>query len=229
MADFGYDISNYTDIDPVFGDLAAFDQLVAQAHVRNLKVIMDFVPNHTSDEHPWFVEARASRDNSKRDWYIWRDGKPDGGLPNNWVGAFSGPAWDFDELTGQYYLHLFDRKQPDLNWRNPAVREAMYDNMRFWFDRGIDGFRIDVLPALIKDEALRDNPPNPDWQPGDPPWAKQISLYSDDQPEVHEIVQEMRRVAEEYPDRVLIGETYLPLSATYALLWRGFKRHASTL
>ena len=210
MADFGYDVANYTDVDPVFGDLATFDRLVAECHSRNMKVIIDYVPNHTSDEHSWFQESRASRDNPKRDWYIWHDPKPNGDPPNNWQSHFIGDAWQFDAATGQYYLHLFDPKQPDLNWRNPDVRKAMYDVLRFWFDRGVDGFRIDVLPSLIKDKELRDNPPNPKWREGQLAHQKYLSVYTDDQPENHEIVQQMRAVAEEYHQRVLIGETYLP-------------------
>jgi len=211
MADFGYDVSDYTGVDPLFGTLADVDRLLAEAHGRGLKLILDFVPNHTSDEHPWFVESRGSRDNPKRDWYIWRDPAPDGGPPNNWLGMFGGNAWVYDEPTGQYYLHLFDRKQPDLNWRNPEVRAAMYDALRFWLDRGVDGFRVDVIWLLIKDALFRDNPDNPDWRPGDPPGDRQVKLYVEDRPEVHEIVREMRGVLDGYGERVLIGEIYLPL------------------
>lgn len=211
MADFGYDVSDYTSIDPLFGDLADFDTLLDHAHQQGLKIILDLVPNHTSDEHPWFVESRSSRTNSKRDWYLWADARPDGGPPNNWESMFGGEsAWQLDEVTGQYYLRTFDRKQPDLNWRNPAVRDAIHDVMRFWLERGVDGFRIDVLSLLIKDERLRDNPVNPTWQPGDPPWAKHIRRYTDDQPGIHQIVQEFRHLTDGYPgDRVLIGELYL--------------------
>ena len=211
MADFGYDVSNYVDIEPLFGTLDDFDALVRESHARDLKVILDFVPNHTSDEHPWFQEARASKTNEKRDWYIWRDPAPDGGPPNNWTSAFGGPAWQFDALAGQYYLHLFDVKQADLNWRNPEVRKAMYDVMRFWLERGVDGFRVDVISMMIKDDQFRDNPPSPGWKDGDPPYLRQIPLYTDDRPEVHEIVREMRAVVDSYPDRVLIGEIYLPV------------------
>jgi len=211
MVDFGYDVSDYTDVDPLFGTLEDFDTLLAEAHRRSIRVILDYVPNHTSDEHPWFVESRSSRDNPKRDWYIWANPKPDGSRPNNWESAFGTPAWTFDAATGQYYLHLFDPAQPDLNWRNPEVREAMYEVLRFWFERGVDGFRIDVLWLLIKDEELRDNPPNPDWRPGTWTWNKLLRVYSEDRPEVHEIVRKMRMVADEYEDKVLIGEIYLPL------------------
>lgn len=212
MADFGYDIANYTDIDPLFGTLADFDVLLEQAHERDLKVILDYVPNHTSDEHPWFQQSRTSRHNEKRDWYIWHDPAPDGGPPNNWVSFFGGPAWQFDGQTGQYYLHLFDVRQPDLNWRNPAVREAMYDVLRFWLDRGVDGFRVDVLWMLMKDEQLRDNVMNPHWKPGDPPYTRQAGTYTEDQPGIHEIVREMRTLLDGYGERVFIGEIYLPVT-----------------
>ena len=164
MADFGYDVQDYCDVDPMFGTLADFDRLIAAAHARGLRVILDFVPNHTSDRHPWFAESRSSRRNPRRDWYIWRDGK-DGAPPNNWVSQFGGAAWTLDEATGQYYLHSFLREQPDLNWRNADVRAAMYDVLRFWLDRGVDGFRVDVIWLLIKDAGLRDNPENPGYQP----------------------------------------------------------------
>ncbi len=211
MADFGYDISDYVNVHPLFGTLEDLDKLVHEAHLRNLKVVLDYVPNHTSDEHPWFQESRASRTNEKRDWYIWRDPAPHGGPPNNWRGLFGGSAWQFDELTRQYYLHLYDVKQPDLNWRNPAVRQAMYDVLRFWLDRGIDGFRIDALQGVVKDEQFRDNPPNPTWKPGDPPYLEQIGRYTEDQPGLHEIAQEMRAVVDGYEQRMMIGEIYLPM------------------
>jgi alpha-glucosidase len=211
MADFGYDITNYTDVHPLFGTLEDLDILLHQAHQRDLKLILDFVPNHTSDEHPWFQRARESRTNEKRDWYIWRDPAPDGGPPNNWMSRFGGSAWQFDAHTGQYYLHLYDVKQPDLNWRNLQVRQEMYAVMRFWLDRGIDGFRIDALEVLLKDEHFRDNPPNPLWKPGDLPHTSQIEHYIVDQPGMHVIMQEMRVLADSYSQRALIGELYLPL------------------
>jgi len=211
MADFGYDVADYVGIHPVFGTLADMERLIEAAHRKNLKVILDFVPNHTSDRHPWFLEARSSRSNPKRDWYIWRDAKPDGSPPNNWLSVFGGPGWTWDETTGQYYCHAFLKEQPDLNWRNPEVRAAMYDAMRFWLDRGVDGFRVDVLYHVMKDENLRDNPPNPDYDPCDTPYHKLIPAYSTDQPEVHDVVREMRAVLDEYSERVLIGEIYLPI------------------
>jgi alpha-glucosidase len=211
MADFGYDISDYTGIDPLFGTMAEFDDLIDAAHGRGLKVILDLVPNHTSDRHPWFVESRSSRDNPKRDWYIWRDPRADGSAPNNWLSEFGGSGWEYDAATGQYYYHAFLAEQPDLNWRNPAVREAIYDVMRFWLRKGVDGFRVDVIWHLIKDAEFRDNPPNPHFHQARPPHEKILTQYSTDQPEVHEVIAQMRRVTDEFGSRVLIGEVYLPL------------------
>ena len=213
MADFGYDVADYTGVDPLFGTLDDAEALIAAAHERGLKVILDFVPNHSSDAHPWFRAARASRDDPRRDWYVWADPAPGGGPPNNWMSASGGPAWTFDEPTGQFYLHSFLPEQPDLNWRNAAVRDAMLDAMRFWLDRGVDGFRLDVVYRCVKDEALRDDPPNPDYEPGrDPPFARVIPLHSADRPEVMELVVEpMRALARSYDERLLIGEIYLPL------------------
>ena len=216
MADFGYDVSDYCNIDPLFGSLDDFDELVTSAHARGIKVILDFVPNHTSDRHPWFLESRSSRTNPKRDWYIWRDGKADGSPPNNWLSQFGGPAWTFDAATGQYYLHSFLREQPDLNWRNPAVREAMYDVLRFWLERGVDGFRVDVIWLLIKDAALRDNPLNPNYRPTEPGIHRVLQLYSSDQPEIHDVIAEMRAIVDRYDERVLIGEIYLPIEKLVA-------------
>ena len=211
MADFGYDVSDYCDVDERFGRMADFDALVAALRARGMRLVLDFVPNHTSDQHPWFVTSRASRTNSKRDWYIWRDPASDGGPPNNWLSHFGGGAWEFDRQTGQYYLHSFLKEQPDLNWRNPAVKQAMFDVLRFWLDRGVDGFRVDVLWCLIKDERLRDNPPNPDWHPGQTSRDKLLSVFDCDRPEVHDVVAEMRAVLDRYGDRLLIGEIYLPI------------------
>lgn len=218
MADFGYDVANYLDVDPLFGTIADFDQLVGALHERGIRISLDFVPNHTSHEHAWFREARASRDSIKRDWYIWGDPRPDGGPPNNWLSVATGrSAWQFDPATGQYYYHAFLAEQPDLNWRNPAVRAAMYDVLRFWLDRGVDGFRVDTIWRLIKDAALRDNPVNPDFRTGDPPFRQLLQVYSVDQPEVFEVSAEMRRILAEYPgDRLLIGEIYLPVKRLVA-------------
>jgi alpha-glucosidase len=211
MADFGYDVTDYCDVAGVFGNLADFNRLVAEAHRRGLRLILDFVPNHTSNEHPWFIESRNSRANPKRDWYIWRDAGAEGALPNNWLSRFGGPAWEWDGRTNQYYYHSFLKEQPDLNWRNPAVKQAMYDVLRFWLDRGVDGFRVDVLWLLIKDDQFRDNPVNPAYVPGESSHDRLLPFYTANRPEVHAIVAEMRSVTDTYPDRVLIGEIYLPI------------------
>jgi alpha-glucosidase len=216
MADFGYDVSDYTGVHPIFGTLAGFDELIGDLKERGLKLILDFVPNHTSDQHPWFQESRASRSNPRRDWYLWRDPAPDGGPPNNWLSQFGGSAWELDEQTGQYYYHAFLDKQPDLNWRNPEVVAAMHDVLRFWMRRGVDGFRVDVLWHLIKDDQFRDNPPNPQWRGSGPPHHSQIPLYTADRPEVQEIVRALRGVINEFDDRVLIGEIYLPVERLVA-------------
>lgn len=211
MADFGYDISNYTDIHPLFGSLNDFDLLLSAVHERDMKLILDLVPNHTSNQHPWFLESRSSRDNPKRDWYLWKDAKPNGKEPNNWLSVFGGSAWEWDEQTGQYYYHAFLREQPDLNWRNPEVQEAMFDVMRFWLNRGVDGFRVDVMWHMIKDDQLRDNPPNPDYKPFMATYEQLLPVYSTDQPEVHDIIRKMREILDSYQERMMIGEIYLPI------------------
>jgi len=211
MVDFGYDVADYIGINSVFGDLTTFDRLVAELHARSIKLILDFVPNHTSDQHPWFLDAKSGRNAQKRDWYIWHDPAEDGGRPNNWVSIAGGDAWTLDEASGQYYCHFFLKDQPDLNWRQPKVRQAMYDAMRFWLERGVDGFRLDVCWLLIKDELFRHDPRNPDYQHGQPDFRKVLPIFSADRPEIHEIMGEMRAVAEEFDDdRLLIGEIYLP-------------------
>jgi alpha-glucosidase len=211
MADFGYDVSDYEAVDPTFGTLSDFDELVRGAHARGLKVILDFVPNHTSIEHPWFRESRASVKNARRNWYIWRDPSPGGGPPTNWLSEFGGPAWTLDPQSGQYYYHAYLPEQPDLNWREPAVEAAMHRVLRFWLDRGVDGFRVDAIHMLIEDEELVDNPPNPGWLPGMPPARSLLRLHTADRPETHAFVGRMRRVLDEYDDRVMIGEAYLPI------------------
>lgn len=210
MADFGYDIRDYTNIDSLFGDLAEFDALIAEAHKRNLHIILDLVPNHSSDQHPWFLESRSSRKNPKRDWYIWRDAKPDGSPPNNWRSVFGGSAWEWDEHTQQYYYHAFLQEQPDLNWRNPELQEAMFNVMRFWLERGVDGFRVDVIYHIIKDDQFRDNPLNPDYKPTQPSFDELNAIYSTDRPEVHGLIAQMRKLVDSYGERLLIGEVYLP-------------------
>jgi alpha-glucosidase len=216
MADFGYDVADYRNVDPLFGTLADFDDLLAMAHDHGLRVLLDLVPNHTSVQHPWFIESRASRDNPKRDWYIWRDPVRGGGPPNNWISDFGGSAWEWDQTTSQYYYHAFLKEQPDLNWRNQDVRTAMYEMIRFWLDRGVDGFRIDVLWHMVKAADFPDNPLNNAWRPSMGEMHRVLQLHSTDQPEVHEIAAEMRAIADGYAtagrgERVLIGEIYLPL------------------
>jgi len=209
MHDFGYDVADYVDVHPLFGTLDDFDRLLAEAHERGLKVLLDLVPNHTSDAHPWFIESRSSRDNPRRDWYIWRDPAPGGGPPNNWLSFFGGPAWTFDDETGQYYLHQFTVEQPELNYRTPEVLEAMLDVMRFWLDRGVDGFRVDVIWLMLKDELFRDEPPDPDWD-GMSRHKSLQHIYTANLPGVHDIIRRMRTELDEYDDRVMVGELYLP-------------------
>jgi alpha-glucosidase len=209
MRDFGYDVTDHRGVDPLFGTLEDFDRLLARAHALGIRVILDYVPNHTSDLHPWFAESRASRESPRRDWYVWRDPAPGGGPPNNWLSTFGGSAWTLDQATGQYYLHTYLREQPDLNWRNPAVEAEMLEVMRFWLDRGVDGLRVDAVQNVIKDDRFRDNPPNPAFRPGDDPFTRLLRVHSGDRPEVHGVIAKMRRVVEEYAgDRVLIGEIY---------------------
>jgi alpha-glucosidase len=223
LTDFGYDISDYTAIDPIFGTLVDFDALVDGARRNDIKIILDLVPNHTSDRHPWFLESRTARDSAKRDWYIWRDPAPDGGPPNNWLSEFGGSAWQLDEATGQYYCHTFLAAQPDLNWRNPQVRAAIYEVMRFWLKRGVSGFRVDVIWHLIKDDQLRDNPKNPAFTAEEPPHHAVVPLYTADRPEIHDVIREMRNVIEEFDNRVLIGEVYLPVERLVAYYGRDLR------
>ncbi len=212
MADFGYDVSDYVGIHPMFGTMEDFEQLLDAAHARSMKVILDFVPNHSSDQHPWFLQSRSSRDNPKRDWYLWADPAADGSEPNNWLAMFGGSAWEFDPHTQQYYYHGFLRQQPDLNWRNPELRQAMLQAMTFWLDKGVDGFRVDVIWHLIKDQKLRNNPVNPNYRPGMATYNQLEPVYSTDQAEVHAIIQQMRALVDSYHDRLLIGEIYLPIN-----------------
>src|SRR5690554_3181691 len=212
MADFGYDISDYTDIHPMFGTLEDFDKLVAEIDSRDMRLILDMVPNHTSNQHPWFLESRSSRDNPKRDWYIWKDPKANGECPNNWLSVFGGNAWEWDEATEQYYYHAFLKEQPDLNWRNQEVQEAMLNVMKFWLDRGVDGFRVDVMWHKVEDDQFRDNPRNPDYQQFMSTYEQLVPVYSTDQPEVHKIIRKMRKLLDSYEERMMIGEIYLPIS-----------------
>ncbi|TDH62484.1 DUF3459 domain-containing protein [Dankookia rubra] len=217
LADFGYDVADHCGVDPAFGTLADFDALVAAAHGRGLRVLLDYVPNHTADTHPWFAASRSTRDDPRRDWYVWRDPAPDGGPPNNWLSEFGGSAWTLDAATGQYFYHAYLPQQPDLNWRNPAVQDAMLDVLRFWLDRGVDGFRVDAIHHLFEDTGLRDNPPDPDWQPGMSPARRVIRARTMDQPEVLSAVAAMRRVTDGYANqRLLIGEAWLPIDRLVA-------------
>ncbi|HYY69382.1 MAG TPA: alpha-glucosidase [Terriglobales bacterium] len=205
QVDFGYDVSDYQNIDPQYGTLADFDRLVREADKRGIRIILDFVMNHTSDRHKWFLESRASRTNPKRDWYVWRDGKEPGHPPNNWISLFGGPAWQFDPKTGQYYYHYFYAQQTDLNWRNPAVEQAMFDVTRWWYRRGVAGFRLDAVDTLFEDPQLRDNPLKPGVNKyGDP---NEEEIYNKRFPEVHDVLKRLRKVADEY-GAVLIGETW---------------------
>jgi alpha-glucosidase len=214
QVDFGYDISDYENIDPQYGTLADFDKLVAEAKKRNIRIIMDMVMNHTSDQHKWFIESKSSKNNPKRDWFVWRDGK---GVdangkpipPNNWISDFGGSAWEYDPNTKQFYYHEFYKQQPDLNWRNPEVEKAMFDSCRFWLDRGVAGFRLDAIPTLFEDLQLRDEP----ITSGTNAYGDQnvSDIYTNNLPEVHDVIRRLRSLIDSYPgDRVLIGETYLP-------------------
>ncbi len=209
QVDFGYDISDYENVDPQYGNLVDFDQLVAEAKKRNIRIIMDMVMNHTSDKHPWFIESKSSRNNPKRDWYIWRDGKGPGIPPNNWQSAFGHSAWKYDPTTKQWYYHKFYAEQPDLNWRNPKVEKAMFDSVRFWLDRGVAGFRLDAIPTLFEDPELRDEKETGGVNAfGDP---NIDGSYTENLPEVHDVMRSLHKLVASYPvDRVLIGETYLP-------------------
>lgn len=223
MKDWGYDVAVHTDVDPLFGDLAAAEALINEAHELDLKVLLDYIPNHSSDQSPWFIESRSSRDDPKRDWYVWRDPGPDGGPPNNWVSVFSGPAWTLDESTGQYYRHTYLSSQPDLNWRDQELVEAMSNVARFWLDRGVDGFRIDAAHQMMKDPDERDNPPVPhDYER---PWKDMgeydahVHLYDYGHPDVHGVYREFRALLDSYPHRPMsVGEVHifdLPEWATY--------------
>ena len=214
--DAGYDITDYCNVHPKLGKLADFDRLIAEAGRRNLRIILDWVPNHTSDEHPWFQASRSSRQDPHRDWYIWADPKPDGSPPNNWLSTFGGSAWTLDEGTGQYYFHAFLPEQPDLNWRNPQVREAMRQTFRFWLDRGVTGLRIDAIDLLLEYYRLSDNPANPKFDPHDALDQAVIHKYTRHLPAVHEVVAEMRKWCDEYPERILLGETYISIKDSMA-------------
>jgi alpha-glucosidase len=212
MADFGYDIADYRAVDPLFGTLADFEQIVARAHALGLKVIIDQVLSHTSDQHAWFEESRQSRDNAKADWYVWAEARPDGTPPNNWLSIFGGVAWQWEPRRGQYYLHNFLAQQPDLNFHNPQVQRASLDNLRFWLERGVDGLRLDAINFCFHDTQLRDNPPRPPHErkatgfKNDNPYGYQWHRYNNTQPEMLPFLEDLRRLLDEFPDRVALGE-----------------------
>jgi alpha-glucosidase len=213
MADMGYDVSDYCDVDPLFGTLSDFDEMVAEAHRLGLKVMVDQVISHSSDQHPWFKESRASRDNPKADWYIWADPKPDGTAPNNWLSIFGGPAWEWDGVRRQYYMHNFLTSQPDLNFHNPDVQDALLDTVKFWLERGVDGFRLDTVNYYFHDKTLRDNPPMQiqvegaaQDAPDTNPYTYQNHLYDKTQPENIEFLKRLRALLDQYDDRATVGE-----------------------
>jgi len=203
--DFGYDVADYKDIDPKFGTMKDFDQLVKEAKKRDIHIILDLVLNHTSDQHPWFIESKKSKDNPFHDWYLWHDPKPNGDPPNNWQAIFGGSAWEYDPQLDQYYYHMFYKEQPDVNWRNPNVREAMLDVFRFWLKKGVDGFRLDVFNAYFKDEEFKDNPPKLGIRPFD--WQEHI--YDVSQPEMYPLLNDIREILDKYKETYAIGETFL--------------------
>ncbi|MGQ0835580.1 MAG: alpha-glucosidase [Gammaproteobacteria bacterium] len=207
MKDFGYDISDYRDVDPIFGTLADFDRLIERAHRLNLRVIIDQVFSHTSDRHPWFQQSRSSRDNPRADWYVWADAKPDGSPPSNWQSVFGGPAWSWDARRGQYYLHNFLREQPDLNVHNTAVQDALLDCARFWLDRGVDGFRLDAINFVMHDPALRDNPPAPDdGTPRTRPYDFQLRIFNKSHADIPHFIERIRKLVDGYDDRFTVAE-----------------------
>jgi alpha-glucosidase len=205
QVDFGYDVSDYRNIDPMYGTLSDFDRMVAEGRKHRVRIILDFVPNHTSDQHPWFLDSKASLTAAHRDWYVWRDGKAPGQPPNNWISIFGGSAWTLDFTTNQYYYHFFYAQQPDLNWRNPAVEEVMLDTTRWWYKRGVSGFRLDSVGTLFEDPELHDNPVLPGTNAQSDPNME--NRYNTNLPEVHEELQKLRKVADE-SGAVLIGETW---------------------
>jgi len=222
-ADFGYDISNYTDVDPRFGTMDDFDELIRAAHEHGIRVVLDMVMNHTSDQHPWFIESRSCRENPKRDWYIWRDAAKNGEPPTNWKGCFGGSAWELDKASGQYYLHTFLKRQPDVNWHNPQVRTALMHVFQFWLEHGADGFRLDVVNAFFKDAKFRDNPSRFGMRSYD----RQEHIYDMDRPEMIPLLQELRTLVDNFSDRYTVGEIFLA-TPEKTLLYAGNDRlHAA--
>ena len=218
MVDFGYDISDYTDIDPIFGTLEDFDELITKAHEKGIKIIMDYVMNHSSDEHAWFQESRKSKDNPKSDWYIWKDPKPDGSPPNNWIAITGGSAWSYEESRGQFFLHSFLPCQPDVNWRNPELKKAMFEILAFWLDRGVDGFRVDMISWVMKDEQFRNDPIKTQETTSENtfvlPYEQLDHIYSANRPERFELLKDFRNFLNKYQEKVSIGEVnyFTPLT-----------------
>ncbi len=221
--DFGYDVADYTSIDPKFGTMQDFEELVKLAKKRNIHIILDLVLNHTSDQHYWFTESRKSKDNPYHDWYIWRDPKPNGDPPNQWQSVFGGPAWEYDPNLEQYYYHMFYKEQADLNWRNPAVRAAMLDVFRFWLNKGVSGFRLDVFNAYFKDPEFKDNPS----QFGLRPFDRQKHIYDVSQPEMYPLIQEIREIVDEFKNTYVVGETFLADTEHTATYCGDDKLHAA--
>ena len=212
MADFGYDVSDHQDVDSTFGNIEDLDKLISLLHQRNIKIIIDYVAAHTSDQHPWFIESKSSLSNPKRSWYFWKDPQPNGLPPNNWIGRFDGnSAWELDTQTSQYYLHSFLKEQPDLNWRDPACEEAMFNIIDFWLKRGIDGFRVDAAYRAYKDPLFRDNPPNLDWHDGMEPSDRLHEVYNKNVPDIHVFNKKLRKFVDARGDHLLISELYKPL------------------
>lgn len=214
MKDFGYDVADYTAVDPLFGTMEDFEELVREAHKRGIHIIMDFIPNHCSNQHPWFLEARSSKDNPKRDWFIWADPKEDGAEPNNWISVFGGSAWEMDTKTDQYYMHSFLVDQPDLNWRNPEVKEAFQEIIDFWIHKGVDGFRTDAVYHMIKDEQLRDEPPNPNYVLGrDDPYNELLHIHTQGREELFDAINNFGALMEGHDkDLFMMTEAYVGLS-----------------
>lgn len=221
--DFGYDVSDYTNVDPRFGTLQDFDRLLEAAHQRGLRIVLDLVLNHTSDQHPWFQESRRDKTNPYHDWYLWQDPAPNGGPPNNWASIFGGPGWEFDPQRGQYYFHMFYKEQPDVNWRNPQVRQAMLDVFRFWLERGVDGFRLDVFNCYFKDAGFRSNP----TKAGIRKFDRLIHIHDIDQPDLLPLLEEIRELLETYPERYVIGETFEANAGKAAKYSTGKRLHAA--
>ena len=223
MKDFGYDISDYRGVDPAFGSMNDFDNLLREAHNQDIKIMIDLVPNHTSDQHPWFLESGQSKDNDKSDWYIWHDPKPDGSAPNNWLSNFKGPAWQWHEGRRQYYLHSFLKEQPDLNWEKPAVRQAMADVMKFWLDKGVNGFRVDAINLMGKDYSFPDEEPNTDYQPDQKAYFSLKHVHSRDAGNLFDYLRMMADVVGSYNNRLLVLETFMLERNRPELYWQFYK------